>query len=296
MKVENNHISLNSEKGQAVVEYILVVVVTIAILVGLATQIFSPLQKFLQGYMGSYVECLLETGELPGTLGGDYESKAMSECRAKMEAASGELGGANGSTGSEKNGGNSGEASTEGASSQAAGEGNATNGSSDGAGYSANSGSGSGSGSRSMFRRGSRTPRRSLGMRGGGSNEDGQTIALNESASGAGGLTGSQIRYIRRTERKIVTSGRMSEDEIKQIKKRTPQSGSRVSTQEVSAITVKKVPLKINTTPSIQAKEEENTSLGLGGFLRYLLIAAIIVAILVFVGRQAFQMSKSFND
>ncbi|HPI40080.1 MAG TPA: hypothetical protein PLJ21_04705, partial [Pseudobdellovibrionaceae bacterium] len=90
MVSENNHYHhqlKSNQRGQALTEYILVVVVTVAILIGLASQVFTPLQKFLQGYMGSYVECLLETGELPATLGGDYESAATSECRAKLDAS-----------------------------------------------------------------------------------------------------------------------------------------------------------------------------------------------------------------
>nr|HPI41165.1 hypothetical protein [Pseudobdellovibrionaceae bacterium] len=132
----------------------------------------------------------------------------------------------------------------------------------------------------------------------GGSADDGKTqsIALNDSSSGAGGRGGYRIRRIRNGGRRIIPLGRLSDEEIKEIQKRNPQSGSRISMQELGEPRVKKIPLKINNDNKSKKDEEKEMSLGIGGFLRYLLIAAIIVAILVFVGRQAFQMSKSFND
>lgn len=304
MNFENNHYPYqSSEAGQALLEYMLVVVITVAILVGLASQLFSPLQKFLQAYMGSYVECLLETGELPGTLGGDYDTATTSDCRGKLKAAFAALdeGNGSGSKSTKGGGGSSGDSSSASdpnkdsdKSDSAAG---GANGSSEARnGSSSQSGSGSG-GSSSLLRRNGRKRSKSEGMKGGGDDKKVQSIPLNEFYSGNGGRGGVRIHTIRRGERHVIPMGSLSDEELKIIKQGSSETSSRITVQELGEPRVKKIPILMNdNSKKDKSSEEPETSLGIGGFLRYLLIAAIIVAILVFVGRQAFQMSKSFND
>ncbi|MCC6138409.1 MAG: hypothetical protein IT287_07230 [Bdellovibrionaceae bacterium] len=74
---------LNNQSGQAVVEYILVLVVTIGILLGVMYQFNEAFKKYVQSYFGEYVACLLETGELPALGGGDGTSAEM--CSASFE-------------------------------------------------------------------------------------------------------------------------------------------------------------------------------------------------------------------
>lgn len=63
----------NSQSGQALVEYILLLVIALALILGLANQLYKPFGKFVQNYMGAYLECLLDVGELP-TIGGSGDS------------------------------------------------------------------------------------------------------------------------------------------------------------------------------------------------------------------------------
>ena len=73
------------QKGQAYVEYLLILIVTLTLLLGLMLQFFKPLQGFLKDYMGTYVQCLLETGELPAISGEDAINDDT--CKAQWQKA-----------------------------------------------------------------------------------------------------------------------------------------------------------------------------------------------------------------
>lgn len=74
---------IRSVRGQATVEYVLLLVVTIGLLIAVAAQVFTPFNKWAKTYMGSYIGCLLDAGELPmlGTTG----SGADNICNGKFE-------------------------------------------------------------------------------------------------------------------------------------------------------------------------------------------------------------------
>ncbi len=52
-------------KGQAVIEYLLIVCVVVILMYSLVTTVFKPLSEFVDRFNRVYVQCLLETGELP---------------------------------------------------------------------------------------------------------------------------------------------------------------------------------------------------------------------------------------
>ena len=64
--------SLRSQSGQGIVEYILVLIVTLALILGLLWQFSDAFRAWANNYFGEYLACLLETGELPsvGGMGG----------------------------------------------------------------------------------------------------------------------------------------------------------------------------------------------------------------------------------
>lgn len=74
----------NSESGQAVVEYILLLAISVALIIGLMKQLYQPFGNWMQDYMGQYLECLLDVGELP-SLGGGSDS---GECNSKFSSFS----------------------------------------------------------------------------------------------------------------------------------------------------------------------------------------------------------------
>jgi hypothetical protein len=61
----------NSERGQATTEYILLLVVTVAIFTIASARLFTPVKKWADFYMGDYTYCLIDTGELPKEAGGN---------------------------------------------------------------------------------------------------------------------------------------------------------------------------------------------------------------------------------
>lgn len=74
----------NSQSGQALVEYILIVGLSVAIILGLMNQLYKPFGDWMKDYMGQYLECLLDVGELP-TTGGSSES---GECNSRFRSFS----------------------------------------------------------------------------------------------------------------------------------------------------------------------------------------------------------------
>jgi hypothetical protein len=71
-----------SQSGQALVEYILIVGLSVAIILGLMNQLYKPFGDWMKDYMGQYVECLLDVGELPTTGGGSESGECNSRFRS----------------------------------------------------------------------------------------------------------------------------------------------------------------------------------------------------------------------
>ena len=58
------------QSGQAVIEYLLILLIIVGIVIGLMTQFHGAFRDYVDNYFGEYLACLLETGELP-SLGGN---------------------------------------------------------------------------------------------------------------------------------------------------------------------------------------------------------------------------------
>src|SRR5262245_45898196 len=74
---------LSSERGQGMIEYILLVVVIITMALAIGARLFKPFNEWANHYIGDYVVCLLDYGELP-SLGG-AEAFSDGECDKKFE-------------------------------------------------------------------------------------------------------------------------------------------------------------------------------------------------------------------
>jgi hypothetical protein len=254
-----------------VLEYILVLVVSVSLVLALMMQVFQPLQKFLTAYMGAYTECLLETGELP-SLGGDNKTAAEEGCSAKFETASWQAGRPPKPESSANNGANS-KSGSEGAG---------------GGGAYVAGGGGPGGGGRFF-----RSPR-------GTQSGDGAVAASKTSeipvdgGSGSGFFKSSNVdRYNSRTPKTMSLSvAAMSAAEQKKLAKKEKTSSRIIATDGPG------VPLKKTSVKPPEPKTEPpppDTPFTIGNFMRMLLIIAIILAIVVFVGGQVLQMSKSYE-
>lgn len=70
--------SKSNNSGQAVIEYMLLIFVSVTLVVTLAMSVFQPLGQFVDNLNRLYIQCLLETGELP-QLSSDNQSTVCFE-------------------------------------------------------------------------------------------------------------------------------------------------------------------------------------------------------------------------
>ncbi len=296
----SNLFLVNQESGQAVVEYILIIAITISLIIGLKNT-FKQAGQFFENYIGAYTECLMDYGELPSLGSSDEDlKKHLSDgrkCEAKFEnftMAKGrnlknETGGS-----SDKNNQSENSSSD---SDSASNRNKSRNGQSDSAG---SSGGGGGSGGADGRVRNASSIRRTSD---GGSNTNAKVKTIEEEGDSDGGLDsagrGGQSRTIYRDRNKYkAITGQMAEQILKAdkgIPKREPVTrtiakaddnggngiGPRVSIVQPQQLT------------TIKAEEEKPVDWGMGNFLKWILIIGMVVAIVVFFGGQILNYSNS---
>ena len=86
MNLKNKTLEIVSKNsaGQAALEYILILVISVAVIMGLVARLNNSFKVYFDSYMGQYLTCLLETGELP-TLGAQDGSVNISSCNEEFE-------------------------------------------------------------------------------------------------------------------------------------------------------------------------------------------------------------------
>lgn len=264
------------QRGQALVEYVLILIISVSLVIALMNQVFKPFGTFIESYMGSYVGCLLEYGELP-TLGSQDESPVDedSECNSRFEAAT--LSGGRPPRPGQEGGGRS------------QNQRNNRERSSSERGGGTYAGSASRGGSSGINRRGPQT-----GVESGPARAPGKTVEINLS-SGSGGAyfnqsdsSSSSVR-VSENRRYIAVTG-LSDAEKKKLEQKAEGKDKTLITGETLTPKPKKLSVK---PPEARISLPPDEPFTLGNFMRVLFIAAIIIAILVFVGGQVLQMSKN---
>ena len=271
------------ESGQGVVEYILVLVVGVAIVLGGVYQVNDAFRVWANNYFGDYLTCLLETGELPAIGGSGGVAGLCSDEYAPFNIADGRplvgdpIG--SGSTGSD--GSDSGSGDGSGASSG----GDGVNGE-NGGGRSR----GGSSSSPSRFRASSNSSR-------GAATAASFKAGSQEQETGGDGIlnvgqTGNQARVSRipfRQSQSIQNGGGSKKKKTKEEKART-----KVAITEKAKPNRRKL-IKVGAGATAQPTVEEGEPFTFGSFLRFLIIAAILIALLLLLGGQALQMGKSLE-
>jgi hypothetical protein len=268
---------IRTNSGQAAVEYILIVVIVVIIFLGLSVQFFKPMQTFIDASVGKYIECLLETGELPA-LGGESRIAEEAGCSAKLNAQAFKAG-------------------TLGPGSGGLGEGNSGGGSKKSSGGSDDKGQGGGGGATYAGSSGRSSIFSNNGKRGGleGSSENPKIVEISlASAPEAGLRKGNSNAFSggRRNAYKPVINYGLSSDEKDKVE-RELKSGTRVIASDLRGQTPKKISLK--PPAKTEKKEAEEASMGFGDFLRYFLIAAIIIVLILLIGGQAARLAKGWE-
>ena len=280
---------IRSDSGQAVVEYILILVVTVGITLGLILQFNKAFKVFADNYFGNYLSCLLETGELP-SLGVD-ESESPGFCNDEFQEFSFLAGRP---PLSDKN----------------------TNSSRTQLGQSRSNGDGNSATSRRRFRPKTRRGRqRSRGGSGGSkisSSRTGRTpnnkiISSNqskkssESDENSEGLSVGPIGAIKKGRQ-----GQNFDDNYEQGRSvrvkwiRNPKKKSEEEENRRSSVKAKdqsdakktRIPLR---APPKEAPQLETADFDWTDYLRFIIIAGIIIALLMLLAGQAVQMGKSMD-
>lgn len=277
-RIVKRMIGLKNQRGQGTVEYVLVLALVVAIIFGGIYQLNTAFRVFADNYFGEYLACLLETGELPGVGGGDPNSLCKIEAfdLAKGQRRDGQDGNGGGGAGGPGDDGDQSDADDPSIVKNTSG--------SPGGGSNAEIGSASGS------RNGSNSARTRIRRGGSGGDED-------ENGSGEGGSSPSafansydQGRTVRIPIRNVDQFGRV-------INKRKDKEETRT---KVSSSTIERgaregAPERIKVVKRVPASEDKDDGVEftMGNMLRYLIIIAIIIAIVIFIGGQALQVSKS---
>lgn len=272
---------LRSTSGQAIVEYILILFVIVGIALGVVYQFNDAFKKWSANYFGEYVACLLETGELPIIDNAPGDSGICSQLfkpfsladgvRLKSSGSSGGGGGSSGGgTGSDKSGAGNGGGSRE-------------------VGRSGSSSSGS------FGRGGSRGGSAGLGDKNSKNRKSGEkdTFTGDTSAGGYGGGYSA-------TNRKLDVGLRQRVDKrfAFDVDKEAPESRKTASVTKSKSGEdggIKRSKIKGKKHAGNTTDTEDGAPIGFGNLLRYLIIAAIIIALFVFLGGQALQISKSME-
>jgi hypothetical protein len=269
--------SLLSQSGQAMVEYVLVLVVSVALVAALAYQIFRPMRSFIQDYMGSYISCLLETGELP-SLGNETSKTALEDagCNAKFQPATlanGRPPVDAGSSASDKSssskGGSDSESSSDG-----------------GVGGSANAGQAPG---RNLL---VSSLKKRAGADGGKA-PDSKTVEIPIGETGSkfyNRKTSSAFDQNRNGKTTALGIAGFTTEEKKK-RERKENSNRTVATGENFGPPPKKIPIQ---KPVATANVDDNDNpMTIGNFFRILLIVGIIIALFMVLGSQALKIVKS---
>lgn len=264
---------LGSRAGQGMIEYILVVVVTIIIITTLTTMLYKPLGVFIETLMGSYTACLLETGDLPA-LGADDvsgECKAPNFSDIAADAKPTTLPDSN------KKGGSDADADKVKTPPRQSRR--------------TSSDSPSANNRRPLIV--GQGPKASAEGDAGSSKRTDLGTAATEtngytSSGGGGSIYRRQTKY-------IAVSGEFAEE----VKKRQERENGKTTTTPADnegGVSLSKKKFAVVPPPMKEAKDDDNVSrLDIGQIIKYLLIAGIIIVLLVLIGGQALQLSKSWE-
>lgn len=315
---------IKSRSGQAVVEYLLLMVIIVALCIGIGKG-FGVLNGFLNKYIGDYTRCLMEYGELP-SLGvkvpelNRHMSGTGKKCDEKFQtfsfdegfaAVGGTTGGNQNSAGSNSNSnsgsnpnGRGGNSSTNNKGSNAAKKGNSGDSDSTNSGGGDGSGNaGNGSDSKSPYKNGQIARAGSpFGTADGGVDEAQRVkiIELDEEENTSRKRKNKNYSLIRndydRSGYRAVT-GRMQEEYQKTIKNKISRAPSTTVTTIKGGDAGGFMPIRKTLPQRTYEKQKEqdsdNSGFSFGGLLRFLIIAGMIVAIVIFFGGQVLNYSNS---
>lgn len=280
------------EAGQAVLEYILVLVITVSIILGLMYQFNDAFKQFLDSYFGDYIACLLESGELPALGGAGANAGQCASPYSSFDVANGatlDTSYGNSPNSSRANG-SSGDSSNARSNSSSTPSGSR---SSPSLRPSRQSSSGSTSNAEATVSssRGDRPARQSKNIIRSDSGKNGGFDSNSTDAS-------TSVRRGRRiTRSKIIylEDGYGPGKEKKKNKNPVIATG-RVRKGSGVDFNLRKAKFRLQVPEQRKvAGEVKMDSMSLGDILKYLIIGGIIIVLFLFLGGQAMQIKKSWQ-
>lgn len=314
----------HNQKGQATIEVILLGLVAVIVILGLVYRFNTAFRKYTVDLYGTYYRCLLETGELPGTRSvcRDRETRfniasgsmLVRDGSSDPDGSGGGGGGSGGSGGSGSGGSGSGGGGSgsgggssgrnnSGSGGSDSGSGGSGGGSGSGGGGSETVGSGQSGGGRGStvgrLRRAGRQRSTSVGNAADVAPEDADAAAR----AGEGGLivdaTGARASVddpLRRGRTKMDFKMEGDEYQREETKASVPLSAvvptAKKDSERGSALRPRKAVENTDRKPA-KSMEEGGGGLEFGRLFRMFLMFGIIAGIVVFLGGQVLQISKS---
>lgn len=272
------------------VEYILLIIVSITLVIGVATKLITPLRNFMQNYAGAYVECLLETGDLPYFL----TTNPNSECTFENMEASGRINissnGGGGGSGSNRNRNSNPNTNRSGASANNSGQG---------------SGSGSGGNNSPRPMVGSNTGADSSGGEGAGGSSAGNkgagqdnlanSAANKNSSSGSDSMSGSNLNDTGAGISGVVTVPNTLKPNEVTIAPSRPLKADKPSPNDELRKSSFSAPFNEKPEKKDGPNLEGNMDFNWGMYIRYFMIGGIILALIIMVGTQLNSLRKSWG-
>ncbi len=262
---------LGSQSGQGITEYILILVVTVAMVLGGMYQLNNAFKTWAQNYFGNYLACLLETGELPTISGSPGDSGICAEQFEAFNFGEGWK--------PKPNGVSDGTSESSGPSRATAESGRVAS------GYFPSSG-------------------RFSGGRSGGSDSSGRVVSrfgASETPANTGSTAVSNYgNGYSALNRRLNTQVkyRLDNNSVMRDDPEAPQKSKVISTKRSDETTSKAGSARMKLKAAGLKRDTTNSDEGgldFGDLIRILIIVAIILALILFLGGQALQVSKSME-
>ncbi len=325
-----NSAQRNLERGQASLEMILLMIIGMIVILGLVYRFNTAFKRYTIEMYGTYYRCLLETGELPGTgsVCRDREARYdIANGRALVTDGDTGTGGTDdgsGGSGGSGSGGSGGSGSGGSGSGGSGGSGSGKNGRS-GSGNQAGSGSGgSGGGSGSggggdagseavggnsrnggrgsvvsRLKNAGRNRSTSVGSASDLSKEDADAAAA---ANGDNGLivdatsarhTNNPLRSAKTKMNFSMEGDQYQREETKAVAPIAATATKKSADRGGDSLRPRKAVEKGDRAPAKKRNDDDGGGLEFGKLFKLFLIIGIVIAIVVFLGGQVLQISKS---
>lgn len=277
-----------SQSGQGLVEYILLLVVIIALASALLYQFIPAIKNVVDFQLGSYLQCLLDQGELPG-LGGDND---VQDCEFNPVNVAG-----NSASSNKQGSGNSSNISNTNRN-RDSNNSEPTNDSTQARGGRAGSSSGSGSGADTRVFEANR--QKSLALAQGESGEVTETASRDESGSAnstnleVSNLSNLQRESIKRRRLRRLPRGMEIASSQKRKKEQTIPTLEVKKAQDESGAEPRQKAFKFDPAKPLRTPAEAPSEpWSISAILKYILIIAGLIIILWVIGSQIAQVARS---